>query len=1220
MSKKPDSDRSDAPTASSEERAAAPLLQKAEGAPFSVALAQGDSRASFSGERFLPGLSGEIALEHLHRYLYAAYLASGAEVLDVACGEGYGSSMLAQHARRVVGVDIDRGTIERARAKYTADNLNFVEGSCTALPAASGSIDLVVSFETIEHIREQEAFLAEVRRVLRPGGTLVISSPERGFYNRYRATPNEFHVRELSRDEFVALLERTFAHVRTGSQRNVFGSTITGRCLDSEWLTIAATAEAATRVVELPAGPYVIAVCSDRDLPPLPASLFEGAVAPYLVSALQGGIVERDEKLAKMRAALDASAHEHEKLRALEGHMAKKDAVITELRNKCEEEQAVARDNEARAVDFRNRTVELQEELRRLKARVADEPAARAVQPVKESQENTPQAGCSRPCFCAELRATLRQSVSRYWRAGIPLLKRLPRPLSRLGWGREYDAVQHSRLFDAGFYLDQNADVAAADRDPVWHYLEFGGKEGRVPSPHFDGKGYLMRNADVAASGMNPLVHYLLFGEGEKRSPIAWFDFDFYLSWNPEGRRNPRGAYSDYLENWQPRPRRSFSEGEMSSLVKAINARAASCAMLRSEAAENPEISVVVPVHGELRITLRCLLSLVTESARVPFEIIVVDDCSKDETPDVVPCLTRVRYLRCDRNAGFIASSNRGAEAARGRYLVFLNNDTCVLPNWLDELHGTFAIRPKAGLVGSQLIYPDGRLQEAGCIVWRDGSGWNYGRGEDRRRPEFNYLREVDYCSGASIMIPRDLFRRFGGFDALYCPAYAEDCDLAFKVREAGYEVLYQPLSRVVHFEGVSSGTDITHGVKAYQVENCRKFQERWKSETAAYRAPGQSPELERERKVQRRALFIDACTPAPDSDAGSVVLWHTLKIFRDLGYGVSFIPADNLLYAERYTDDLQREGVECLYFPYLKSVDEYLKRCGAKLDVVVLYRCPIAARHIDAVRRLAPRAKVLFNTVDLHFLREQRQAELAGSQAMMKQAAERREQELAIMRKADATVLLNTKEQELIARLLPDVKTYMLPLIQDIPGSRIGYADRSDIVFVGGFNHPPNLDAVKYFSAEILPRVRAKLPGVKFVIVGSNAPDGLAERVGEGVEIRGFVPNLADVFDRYRISVAPLRVGAGMKGKIVASLSYGVPCVTTSIGSEGMGLTNGQNILVADDPGAFAEAVVSLYRHPAQWQLLSEAGVRFARRELRAGCGAGKNSGDARRARVKQR
>jgi GT2 family glycosyltransferase len=192
----------------------------------------------------------------------------------------------------------------------------------------------------------------------------------------------------------------------------------------------------------------------------------------------------------------------------------------------------------------------------------------------------------------------------------------------------------------------------------------------------------------------------------------------------------------------------------------------------------------------------------------LPLEIIVVDDVSPDESAGVLATVDGLTLMRNAENLGFVGSCNAGAAKATGRWLVFLNNDTTVTAGWLEALIDTFADFDGAGLVGSRLVYPDGRLQEAGGLVFSDGSGWNYGRFENPADPRFSYARETDYCSGAAIAIERTLFERLGGFDARYAPAYYEDTDLAFKVREAGLSVICQPASTVIHHEGVTAGTD----------------------------------------------------------------------------------------------------------------------------------------------------------------------------------------------------------------------------------------------------------------------------------------------------------------------------------------------------------------------------------------------------------------------------
>ncbi len=611
-----------------------------------------------------------------------------------------------------------------------------------------------------------------------------------------------------------------------------------------------------------------------------------------------------------------------------------------------------------------------------------------------------------------------------------------------------------------------------------------------------------------------------------------------------------------------------------------------------------PQVSIVIPVFNKIAYTAACLRSLAEHAEGIAFETIVVDDCSSDATAERLAQIDGIRVHRNAQNLGFVGSCNAGAAMARGEFIVFLNNDTVVTAGWLRALLDCFAQEPDAGLIGSKLVYPDGRLQEAGGIVFSDGSGWNYGRFDDPSDPRYNTRREADYCSGAAIMLPRALFEKLGGFDTRYAPAYYEDTDLAFSVRESGRKVFVEPRSCVVHFEGITAGTDVASGMKRYQVVNRDKFVEKWKTALARQPAPIHEAKLA-ERAAHWRdhghVLIVDAYTPTPDQDSGSLRMLNLMRLLRNDGYAVSFLP-DNRAHAGEYTRAVQDLGVQALYYPFVSDPIAWLREHGKQLSAVILSRHYVAANYVESVRLYAPQARLIFDTVDVHHLREQRVADLEGSADLAQQAARTRAQELRLMRTCDVTLVVSAAEKEILMREVPQARIEVVSNVHQVFGRRRGFEQRRDLVFVGGFQHPPNIDAVLWFVRDVFPRVRERLGDVTFNVIGSKAPPAILDLAHDGVVVHGFVPDIEPFMDSSRLALAPLRYGAGVKGKVNMAMSYGLPVVATSPAAEGMHVRNGIDLLVADSPEDFADAVVRGYTDAALWQTLSDNGLSNVR------------------------
>ena len=581
-----------------------------------------------------------------------------------------------------------------------------------------------------------------------------------------------------------------------------------------------------------------------------------------------------------------------------------------------------------------------------------------------------------------------------------------------------------------------------------------------------------------------------------------------------------------------------------------------------------PRVSVVIAIQRPLRAIHHCLAALAGAETRTTFEVVLVAGTIDDRTRRLAR-YPGTRLIQSPSASGPAAVLDQGARAARGDFIVFLSDDTQVQPGWLDVLVQSFEETPDAGILGSRLLYPDGRQREAGRRIAPDGSMHRLGRLDDPDQPAHGYRRAVDACSPAALAIRTELFRRLDGFDPTLVDADDLAVDLARRVRADGRRVYCQPLSRVVRFGSV---------------DPCRVEPK-----------PGDhSPALvQAADETRRRVLVVDSYMVTPDRESGSLRMLNLFRILQGLGYQVTFAAA-NLEAPQPYVADLQRQGFEVLYRPHVRSIACHLAAEGARYDLVILSRADAAAQVMSAARRHCTQARIVFDTVDLHFLREQRLAELLGDRGTRLLAESRKRQELELMRRADLTLVVSEAERDLLAEEAPDVAVRVVSNIHQIFGSANPPEARRDLLFIGAFSHPPNRDAVLFFCDEVMPRLRARLPDLRLKVIGSDPPAEVLARAGDaaGVDVLGYVPDVAPFFAGCKLSVAPLRYGAGVKGKINQSLAHGLPVVATGTAIEGMHLVDGESVLVADTAEAMAGAVIRLHQDPELWRRLSAGGL----------------------------
>jgi GT2 family glycosyltransferase/glycosyltransferase involved in cell wall biosynthesis len=612
----------------------------------------------------------------------------------------------------------------------------------------------------------------------------------------------------------------------------------------------------------------------------------------------------------------------------------------------------------------------------------------------------------------------------------------------------------------------------------------------------------------------------------------------------------------------------------------------------------SPRVSIIIPSYGRAWLTLQCLKSIAMHPPRMPFEVIVVDDASGD--PDVV-LLGRAKGVRLEinpSNVGFLKSCNRAAEKANGDYLFLLNNDTLTCEDWLEPLASVFDEFSDAGLAGAKLLFPDGSLQEAGGIVWSDGSAMNYGRFDNSEKPEYNYIRQVDYISGCAILIPRGLWRELGGFDERFSPGYCEDSDLAFRIRALGKTVYYCPSSVVVHLEGASHGTDLASGVKAHQVENTRKLFERWRDTLAAqHLPPGADIMLARDRSRHRKtALIVDRYVPEPDKDAGSRTIMAMIIALLDSGYVVKFW-SDDARYNSTYTPVLQNIGVETIYGQYY-SFDDWIKENGRFISLAVLSRPGVAPRYI-ATLRAHSNATIAYYGHDLHYRRMAMEAMVTGDSALAADAAAVEAQEQSIWRDVDV-VLYPSEDEAEAARGDAALAAAIVPYAYDDFGDARTPPQNHEILFVAGFAHAPNASAAEWLAADIFPRILELVPDARISLVGSDPTESVRALASDRVEVTGRVSDdeLRARYVRARLALVPLRVGAGVKSKVVEALREGLPLVTTGVGGQGLpGIVDIAKI--ADDAAGLANAATRLLLDDALWTETSRRQADYARKRF---------------------
>lgn len=1228
-------------------------------------------------EHFIPGSSRITEIESFHRYHAAAPLCKGCLVLDAACGDGYGAAILAASAAQVWGIDNNPRTAAEASEKYKMPNLTFLCGDAEEMPFENGSFDRVVSFETIEHLRDQKKFLSEVRRVLKSDGILILSSPNKSSFRARNKQENAYHINELEPEELTKMVEEHFPNIALYGQDAFYNSVISGTGSGTYFVR-----DGEKRVLEqraLDRVQYTILLASASELPSLAPSTFLDAVFDpqkgYLWDdesvPLQFGLRgELEKQSAKLKELAAASELQRENCR-------KQELVIEELQKSrqtlesenlrqaklienagalndrlCEENKSAA----LRSSEYLSRIETLsqelalqtsrQEELKLLHGELTEQYNStlllcdgqskkidklkaenRSLYTEKENfaaenallteflsqfrqvNQKLSTENSSRKQEISELTQMIAQvknmneqlseqltALSSQDEAQKKIIAELQQDLEKLRQSLEEKRAAAETLDEQCRKLSsENGELQQKIRELTLQWLE----EHQKAEEEHNKSEYLWGEWQEAKRSLS----YRLIGQYKIRRRLfntlrsgaglfyALFRGAFSLIPVSYSRRERikeaiftrTGSLFEHVGSYQTWKKHS-------DLRKRFSPKGDTGLIMP---AEIPLTSIVIPVYNNLSWTKRCISSIYDIKSSSPFEIIVVDDCSTENYTLLKKDFPQVRLLRNRENLGFLRTVNYGVSEAQGEYVLILNNDTEVLPGWLDELTAAMDKHPEAGMIGSQLIHLNtGTLQESGNLICKNGDMMPLGRGADPDHPQFTYFREVDFCSAASIILRKKVFDEMAGFDKLYIPAYFEDPDLGLRMQKAGYKNYVCPLSRVIHQEMASYGDALAEKCE----KNRKAFMERWSpylQEHALYsdrNEPAQCMKFDRDR-----VLFIDAETPMADRGSGGMdsifFMEYLLKRKCHVVFHGEYTPG----YDPKYTAILLRMGVECIYQPYHK-IWEYLGSTGWSFTYLFICRIYQARCFDRLLKQYCPQASYIFDTVDVHFVREKLEAELKNDDTLRKNAADTKRYELAAAAAADAAIVISSDEKKLLENEYHLTNVYHIPQARELFGLAPN-PNRRGAVFIGSA-HPPNLDGLRYFHDEILPLLPRDF---KLTIIGES----LKMMIGKTPEYKdllkcpqfnfaGFVQDLGTELNHAKITIAPLRYGAGTKGKVASSMAYGVPCVSSSFGTEGTGMVHGENIMIAKSPQEFAEFIKQLFNDQELWQKISDGSIKF--------------------------
>ncbi|EKS9840259.1 glycosyltransferase [Burkholderia orbicola] len=617
-----------------------------------------------------------------------------------------------------------------------------------------------------------------------------------------------------------------------------------------------------------------------------------------------------------------------------------------------------------------------------------------------------------------------------------------------------------------------------------------------------------------------------------------------------------------------------------------------SSGMLRFKRHAEPDVSILLIFYNSVELSYACLASIaeVLSDSAIKAEVIILDNASTDATSRLLDRIEGATIIRSKENLHFLKGTNQAAKEARGKYLLFLNNDALLMAGSLEAAIALCEAEGDIGAVGGRIILPDGLLQEAGSVVWQNGACTGYGRGAAPDGAEYMFRRDVDYCSGAFLLTPRQLFESLNAFDERYAPAYYEETDYCLRLWESGHRVVFDPDVVIMHYEFGSASTS----AQALQLQqrNHAIFRERhagWLREQQEA-APDKILWARAARSNRKKLLFIEDRVPHESLGSGYPRALELLCALEKAGADITLFPMfrhDESWPAIRRTVPA---SVEVMRDHSARELPRFLKERAGYYDAIVVCRPHNMEAFLGATNGgkspWVSDTAIIYDAESLFSSRVLLERKLSGETVSSDEARKMIADEIALTRPAKAIISVSEAEKRQFESHGVGPVYVLGHAVEPTPTPR-AFAQRSDFLFVGGIHDDksPNADSLRWFVTQIWPRILEKLGAdLKLHVVGYNRAASVFALKDRSVHLVGRVDELEPWYDAARVVIAPTRIAAGIPLKAHSAASYGVPMVTTRLIAEQLGWESGVHLLAEDDADAYADACVRLYSDEVLW------------------------------------